>query len=83
MNLYFRIAGLTLAACVSVPSAFAQTGASTAYPRVALEGKYGDARFDAEKGRVEWTVRLKPGEQREMPLSYEVVYPRNLETWGL
>jgi uncharacterized protein (TIGR02231 family) len=45
--------------------------------------RYGDARFDAQKGRVEWTVRLKPGEQREMPLSYEVVYPRNLETWGL
>ena len=37
MNLYSRIAGRALAMCLSVPSVFAQTVASTASPRVALE----------------------------------------------
>lgn len=33
-------------------------------------------RFDAATGRVEWELRLRPGERREVSLRYAVRYPR-------
>ena len=45
--------------------------------------RYADAKLEPDTGRLEWTLRLAPGEQRELPLSYTVVAPRGLDVWGL
>jgi len=44
---------------------------------------YADAKLDTDTGRLEWTLHLAPGEQRELPLSYTVVAPRGLELSGM
>ena len=45
--------------------------------------RHANAKLESDTGRLEWTLHLAPGEQRELPLSYTVVAPRGLDVWGM
>lgn len=43
-----------------------------------LNAQYPGGEIDPETGIVTWTIQLAPGEQKELPLQYEVRYPREM-----
>lgn len=60
-----------------------QIPVSTTSDIVIEKAQLGGAQLDKETGNVEWTLHLNARENRKIPFSYSVKYPKNARVTGL